>query len=65
MYCAGHDAGRECHHHFCHVECKVLPAEPWGGLILTTSLWPKPCAKKLGDYINQLSIINKVCIKLL
>ncbi len=37
---------------------KVVPAEA-GGLILTTSLWPKPCAKKYGDLINQLSIVNK------
>jgi hypothetical protein len=38
---------------------KVVPPEA-GGLIMTTSLWPKPCAKKYGDLINQLSIVNKV-----
>ena len=42
---------------------KVVPAEA-GGLIVTTSLWPKPCAKKHGDLINQLSIVNKVCLQL-
>ena len=42
---------------------KVVPAEA-GGLIVTTSLWPKPCAKKYGDLINQLSIVNKVCLQL-
>jgi hypothetical protein len=38
---------------------KVVPAEA-GGLIVTTSLWPEPCAKKYGNLINQLSIVNKV-----
>jgi hypothetical protein len=37
-----------------------VPAAATGGLIMTTSLWPKPCAKKYGDLVNQLSIINKV-----
>ena len=31
---------------------------------MTTSLWPKPCAKKYGDLINQLSIVNKVRLHL-
>lgn len=38
---------------------KVVP-KPSGGLIMTTSLWPEPCAKKFGDLANQLSIVNKV-----
>ena len=38
---------------------KVIPTTA-GGLIMTTSLWPEPCAKKYGDLINQLSIVNKV-----
>jgi hypothetical protein len=38
---------------------KVTPATA-GGLIMTTSLWPEPCAKKYGDLINQLSVVNKV-----
>lgn len=44
---------------------KIVPVDPPGGLIMTTSLWPKPCAKKFGDLANQLSIVNKACSPLL
>ena len=38
---------------------KILP-KPAGGLIMTTSIHDQPCAKAQGDFINALSVINKV-----
>jgi len=31
-----------------------------GGLIVTTSIHPDPCKKPHGDYVNQLSVMNKL-----
>jgi len=33
---------------------------PHGGLIVTTSIHPDPCKKPHGDYVNQLSVMNKL-----
>lgn len=38
---------------------KIL-AKPRQNLVITTSLWPKPCAKPSGDHINMVSILNKI-----
>lgn len=34
--------------------------KPKQNVIITTSLWPKPCNKEGGDHVNRLSILNKI-----